>query len=182
MAEDDGSRDRRSDDTWAELAGQTEPGEPHRFLGRLAGRWRVRSRAWPTPDAEPVESECVKHGRPIYGGRFLIEELSGDYRGRRVEGMQLLGYDGYLQRFDFTSISSLGTATYRATGELDGSGNVLTLAGEIDDAMGKRPVRHVIEIRDTDRHRLTAYTTLDDGEEVVAVETECERISDDASG
>jgi hypothetical protein len=182
MAEDDGSRDRRPDDVWAEFARHTEPGEPHRFLERLAGRWRVRSRAWPTPDAEPVETECVKHGRLIYGGRFLIEELAGDYLGRRVEGLQLLGYDRYLRRFDFTSISSLGTATYRATGELDRSGDALTLVGEIDDAMGKRPVRYVVVIRDTDRHRLTAYNTLDDGEEIVAVETEFERISDDGSG
>ncbi len=171
MSQDREPRTTASGDPGPEFAKHAEPAKHHDFLKGFAGTWAVRAKAWPTPDAAPVESESVSRNEMILGGRFLLERIEGAYLGSQIETMQILGYDNFKKVFDFTSISSMGTATYRATGALDETGRVLTLVGEIDDPMGKRPVRYVYRVADTDHYFLTAYNTLPDGREVVAVET-----------
>ena len=53
----------------AAMLAAAEPGPQHAELAKAVGSYRVDVRAWPGPDAPPVESRAVAHVEAILGGR-----------------------------------------------------------------------------------------------------------------
>src|SRR5688572_3707115 len=47
------------------------PGDAHKKLGQLAGKWKYTSKWWETAESKPEESKGTSDMKMIMGGRFL---------------------------------------------------------------------------------------------------------------
>ncbi len=70
-----------------------QPGEIHEFFAGMAGTWRVDTKMWMAPGADPIESETIAEISMILGGRYMQEMVSGMSMGQPFEGLNTVGYD-----------------------------------------------------------------------------------------
>lgn len=160
---------------WIELG---TPGEQHEFLGKWAGEWTSSTKMWMGgPDAPPTVEMGTTTFRPIFGGRFVVQESKGKMMGQAYEGMGLLGYDKFRKVFFGTWCDSMSTMMYSFKGSLSQDGRLLTMYGEMDEpAMGVigRLVRYETEMVSEDEMIFTVYD-LYVGEDYKAFEIEYKR-------
>jgi hypothetical protein len=58
------------------------PGEKHKWLEPLAGKWNVEMLVWPAPGMQPITSKELTATREwTLGGRYLVETLTGMFAG-----------------------------------------------------------------------------------------------------
>lgn len=151
------------------------PGAPHKLLEKMAGKWTTHTRQWMDPSAPPSESAGSSEGKMMFGGRFLVANVIGQCMGQKTETMTIMGYDVFKERYLSIAFGSMGTAVYSAAGAVSADGKTLTFLGEMDDPMGKRPVRYVIRIEGDDKHVLEVFDSCM-GKEVRVVETTHARV------
>jgi hypothetical protein len=82
------------------------PGKEHELLGKLAGQWDIVLRFHAGNDK--WESKCTSRSTVLHGGRFLLEQITGeayapDEKGQmRLEpytATRILGYDSYKKAY-----------------------------------------------------------------------------------
>lgn len=149
------------------------PGEHHAHLKSLVGSWDLIVRFRMGPDAEWQEEKSSAQSRLILGGRFLLQEVTGEeLMGQRFEGLSILGYDNYAKKYTSTWQDTMMTATMTSTGTCDKSGKVFTLTGEYNDpATGKtKKTKHVIRIINENKYTWDGFEVADDGTEFKGME------------
>jgi hypothetical protein len=149
-----------------------EPGEAHRLLADLAGKWKVASKVWMDPSQPPMTSEGTSESVVLFGGRFLEENFKGTMMGIPFQGRGTLGYDNKKQRYVGTWIDSMTTSIFTYTGNWDEPSKSLVCTGSMDDPMTGQPssVRLVTRIVDKNTHVFEWYAPGPDGKEVKGME------------
>jgi len=118
---------------WAEAA---TPGEAHKKLNDMVGRWKTTSRIWMNgPDAPPAETQGTSEVKWILDGRFLQQEIKGELMGKPYNGIGFTGYDNMNKKYTSVWIDNTSTAMFTADGTLDRTGRVLTTVGKMDEPM-----------------------------------------------
>jgi hypothetical protein len=135
------------------------PGEHHRRLDAMAGKWQLAVRWRSTPTATWTDSTGVAEYKMIFGGRFLHEQFKYDMDGEPLEWLGIYGYDNFQKKFTAVWVDNMGTNTEFADGKYDPVGNVFTYIGEQDDPPtgGKRKFKWIITIESLDRVRFDSY-------------------------
>lgn len=118
------------------------PGEAHRLLARMEGRWETLTRSWMEPGKPPDESTGVCEQKMILGGRFLQQECSGEMMGGKFNGIGYTGFDNHTRKFVSTWMDSTGTGLYFFEGPMDVGGRSFTQTCHYDD-----PVKGPMEWR-----------------------------------
>ena len=143
-----------------------EPQAEHRWLEKLVGEWTYVNESIMEPGQPPIRLEGTDVVRSI-GGLWIQREGRGDMPGGGTAKMLFtLGYDPAKGRFVGTFVASVMTYLWIYDGELDASGNVLTLNAEGpgfsgDGAMAK--YQDIFEIHDDDSHTLSSQVLGEDG-------------------
>ncbi|MHC5113816.1 MAG: DUF1579 domain-containing protein [Planctomycetota bacterium] len=121
-------------ETWMKLA---EPGPEHAQLRAMAGTWHQKNTHWMTPGAPPDISESIATFKPIMGGRFMVEHISGEHEfmgeKRDFEGMGIFGYDNLKQKHVYAWVDNHGTMIMTGEGTADSTGKVITYYSTIPD-------------------------------------------------
>ena len=117
------------------------PGEKHRWLEPLAGRWNVQMRVWPAPGAAPIESTQLTAVREwILGGRYLREELTGIFAGSPSHRLALMGYNNLERRFELVTVDTFEPGQMSYASHDDGKPGLMSLMGENTEAgFGPKP-------------------------------------------
>ncbi|WP_020654863.1 DUF1579 domain-containing protein [Massilia niastensis] len=152
------------------------PGAAHKKLEPLAGRFKIRTRAWMDPAQPPEESTGTSERKWIMGNRYLQENFQGSYRGQPFTGLGTMGYDNVVGKYFGTWIDSMSTSTTTARGALDG--NVLKYEGTMSDPMsGKEaPYTMLYTIAGHDSHTMEMWGPGPDGKNVKWMETTYTRV------
>lgn len=141
-------------------ASANAPGKQHEWLSHFVGSWDTTSKFWMDPAAPPMESTGTAQAKMILGGRYVMEEFSGDMMGQPFQGLGITGYDKLRKQFVSTWMDSMSTAIITMHGSMSMDGSSIALFGELDDAMtgevGK-PVKWVSRIIDKDHHVAEAW-------------------------
>jgi hypothetical protein len=140
-----------------------KPGEPHKLLQKLAGKWNIVSKTSGMPGMPAEESKGTMENRSILDGRQIVGESRSTMMGKPFNGIQLLGYDNITKEYVSTWTDNWSTGHYMTRGTADATGKVLTLKGEIRDAMTPdqpRPWRLVIKVESDDKHIIEIYDTV----------------------
>jgi len=147
------------------------PGEQHRKLSGLAGEWTCTGKMWMDPKGPATESVGGAKGRMIYDGRFLIQDITGDFMGMPFEGMSLVGYDNTLKEYVGAFVCNMGTGIMASKGKENADGTI-TFTGDCINAMGqKESFREVMTFKDKDTVTSVMHmTTPKFPEEVKAME------------
>ena len=142
---------------WIKLG---KPGEMHEYLARFVGKWDTVMKMSMGPGAPTQETKGTADFRTIFGGRFLLHESKGTLMGMPTEGMGITGYDNFRNRFEGVWIDGMATTMLTFSGQLDPSGKVLTLYGEMDEPglkMVGRMVKYVTRVIDGDKFVFEIY-------------------------
>jgi hypothetical protein len=143
-----------------------QPTEHHKKLDAYVGNWDFTTKSWMDPSAPPSESKGTAECKWIYGGRFLVEDVSGDMMGMPFHGMSIIGYDNMNKKYIGFWIDEMMTAFMLSEGNFDASGKVLTLEGTYDDpvtGMKGKKYKGVSRIVSPDQLVYEMYDTGPDG-------------------
>lgn len=114
------------------------PGEAHKVLKDIAGKWTYTTKFWESESATPHESKGSAKMTMILGGRFLQQEVKGKGMDKMdYEGMGLIGYDNVKKKYITTWIDNMGTGIMEGEGQFNASTKMLTEEGEFTCPMTK---------------------------------------------
>jgi hypothetical protein len=143
-----------------------EQSKEHKWLERFAGEWTWEMEAAMEPGKSPVKHTGTESVRSL-GGFWIIAEGHGEMpEGGPATTMMTLGFDPQKKRFVGTFVGSMMTNMWVYEGELDASGNVLTLntEGPSMSAEGKiAKYQDIIEVRSDDHRIMTSQALGEDG-------------------
>lgn len=148
-----------------------KPVAEHQRLATLTGPWKVTTRFWFGPDAEPQSSSGNGSGRMVLGGRFLL--LESDVKGAfDAESMTILGFDRRTNDYTLTGIDTLGTYSITASGKYDEAGKAVVLHGSYAQPPSgqEQKYRFVWTTPSPREHLLTLYFAMG-GKDVRVAET-----------
>jgi hypothetical protein len=110
------------------------PGEPHRQLAAMAGKFKATVKMWMGP-GEPTVSEADVTREMILDGRVLTERYEGNMMGRPFVGHGMLGYDNAMGKYWSTWNDNMSTGMMSSWGSWDDEKKALVFDGEVSDPM-----------------------------------------------
>lgn len=155
---------------WMEAA---TPGEGHKYLEQLVGKWDIVMRAWMEPGKPPMESKGTCDAKWMLEGRFVSVEMASQIMGMPYKSMNLIGFDNYKKRYVFSYVDNMSTGIYTAEGKLDLSKQVLTSFGKMDDVAldeHDKTVKYVMRIVSKDKYIFEIYDEVGSANEFKAME------------
>ena len=146
-----------------EMEKASRPGEQHKMLADLKGKWTYTSKFWQSADAKPEESTGMSTMKMIMDGRYLQQEATGKMMGKTYTGMGLIGYDNVKQRFETLWIDNMGTSMMKGIGQYDTQTKTLSDKGEFSCPMTKsKTAEYRSEMKIVDSKNMT-YTMYGKG-------------------
>jgi hypothetical protein len=139
--------------------------DEHQWLQRFVGKWVTKSRAEMEPGQEAVEGSGTIVSRSI-GGRWLVNEMTGEMAGFKFIGIQTIGYDAAKKQYVGSWVDSTNDFMWQYKGSVDKDGKVLTLEAEGPDMhLGNkmRQYRDVYEFKTDDEIAVSSLVLNDDG-------------------
>jgi uncharacterized membrane protein len=106
------------------------PGEGHKVLAGMVGKWTYTSKGWESAESAPMESKGKSTFSMILGGRFLQQTVKGEAMGMPFEGMNLVGYDNQSKKYNTLWIDTMTTGMVKGEGTFDAATQTLTDNGE----------------------------------------------------
>ena len=151
----------------ANMMALAQPGDAHKELSNMAGKWSYTVKWWMNPQSPPSESTGTTESKVIMGGRYLISnhkgkmEMPGAGGGMTnmvFEGMSIEGYDNVKKKYVSSWIDNMGTGIENSEGTYDAATKTFTYTGEYEVMPGmKMQIREMIKITDKDHHLLEWY-------------------------
>jgi hypothetical protein len=116
------------------------PGEQHKRLAAMAGKYSVKMRSWHEPGGPAMEESGTATRSMALDGRVLVEQFSGTMMGSPFQGHGMTGYDNVVGKYWSTWNDSMSTGIMVSTGTCDAK-NACTFTGSWNDAIKKAPVK-----------------------------------------
>jgi len=113
-----------------------KPGAPHERLKELLGSYDIVTRIWMAPGQPPMELKAAGEFSWLAEGKWIELKWAGTMmNGKEGNGLWVLGYDNFKERYVATMIDSMQTCMNAASGHFDASGDNLILWGTVDEPM-----------------------------------------------
>src|SRR5688572_12744184 len=120
------------------------PGEPHKILKKMVGKWNVAMKSWMDPKAPPMESKGTAEVKPILGDRFVQMNFSSTIMDKPFTGIATNGYDNTKKKYVGTWIDSMSTGIMRSEGTADATGNIKAEGVSTDPITGKESKMRIV--------------------------------------
>jgi len=142
---------------WDKMAQAGTPGEAHKKLEPLVGKFTVKSKSWMDPAKPPEESTGSSERKWIMAGRYIEEHYQGTYGGQPFTGMGVQGYDNVTKRYFGTWMDSGSTSMTMARGAM--SGNAIKYQGMMSDPVSGKEVPYTMltTISGNDSHKVEMW-------------------------
>jgi hypothetical protein len=145
------------------------PGPEHDRLKPFLGTFKAEVRIW-MGSGDPMVSTGVMTNILDLGGKFVKQDYKGDPSPEptpfpRFEGRGFWGYNKNTRQYEGFWIDTASTIMQTEFGEVDESGKVWTMIGEMAGPDGNTfSKRSVITLVDDDHHHMEMYFTQGDQE------------------
>jgi len=155
----------------AQMTEAMTPGEAHQEIAKGVGTWDVESKMYMSPGSEPEISTATAESRMILGGRYLVQDFTGEAMGAPFEGMLILGYDNLAGEYFSIWMDTWSTWSALARGVENEKGEVNQI-GTMRDVLTPdgRTFRHVTRFPSPDEQQVRMYDSLPDGTEWLVME------------
>jgi hypothetical protein len=115
------------------MAKAAVPGEYHGLLEQMAGNWTYTGKMWMQPGAPPMEVSGTSEMRMILGGRYLQQEVAGNFLGQEFKGLGFIGYNNVVGSYETSWMDNMSTTMLKDSGEGDLAKKIITTFGEHKD-------------------------------------------------
>lgn len=141
------------------------PGPEHAQLEAMVGEWNAECTFEMEP-GKPMTSKAKSSNRWILDKRYVQEDYAGDFMGAPFNGMSIVGYDKYKQKFVSTWIDSMSTMVYISYGTYDAATKTYTFFGDgpdCTDPAGKKmcKMKSLVKVIDKNKHSHTMFSEKD---------------------
>jgi hypothetical protein len=163
----------------ANMMALAQPGDAHKELSSMAGKWSYTVKWWMNPQSPPMESRGTTESKLIMGGRYLISnhkgkmEMPGAGGGMTnmvFEGMAIEGYDNVKKKYVSSWIDNMGTGIENSEGTYDAATKTLTYMGSYEAMPGMvTKMKQVTKCIDNDHHTMEMFE-IQGGKEVKTME------------
>ncbi len=116
------------------------PDSMHEMMAKHVGEWKMVSKMWMEPDAEPVVSKGTVNAEMILGGRYLKMVAKFPMMGMQTEGWSLEAYDNGKKEFINIWIDNMGTGVAISTGKFDDATKSIIYNGKMYDPLAGKDV------------------------------------------
>ena len=139
------------------------PGDMHKLMASMDGKWDAEMTFWMTPDAPPTTHKSTSEVKTILGGRYQETVYKGKMDGMDFEGHGTMGYDNAKKKFISTWIDNMGTGMMISEGTYDEASKSISMSGKsMDPSMGKElETRSVHKMVDDKHHVMEMFCTVD---------------------
>ncbi len=139
------------------------PGMEHTYLNKFTGKWNATVKMWMKPDAPPTVEKHQMNAKMMFGGRYYVYKVKGNFMGMPFEGMQLTAYDKMDKKFITFWIDNMGTGIYLTEGTLNKTGKVRTEKGIWNDAArgAKMKVKTVTTLISPDKFKFDMFMDME---------------------
>lgn len=148
------------------------PGDMHKLMAGMNGKWTAEIRFWMSPGAQPTPAEVsTVESRMALGGRYQISEYKGKMMGMPFEGMEQMAFDNAKKKFITTWIDNSGTGMMYMEGPYDEATKTINLTGKmVDPSTGQEcDMRQAIKIID-DKNQVMEMYNSKNGKEFKSME------------
>lgn len=111
------------------------PGPMHEMMTKHTGTWKMVSKMWMDPNAEPMVSEGTVDAEMILGGRYLKMVAKFPMMGMQTEGWMLEAYDNGKKEFINVWIDNMGTGVAISNGKFDETTKSIIYHGKMYDPL-----------------------------------------------
>jgi len=139
----------------------------HDLLKKDVGTWDAKMKIYPTPNAEPIESEAVETCQLFGNGLWLLSEFEGKIGDMPFAGKSAMGFDPVEKKYVGNWIDNMSPWFTSLKGEYDADTKTMTMTAESRDmATGKmQTTKHVANYIDDDTRTFAIYMPGEDGGE-----------------
>ncbi|MCP4655718.1 MAG: DUF1579 domain-containing protein, partial [bacterium] len=105
----------------------------------------------------------------ILDGHYLMEDFSSAMMGEAFQGIGIIGYDNFKQKYQYIWIDNTSTAMFTSLGDYDEPTQTFTYHGLMDEPMtGERDkkVKYVLRVVDEKTHVFEIHDLAIDAVEV----------------
>ncbi len=159
---------------WRELG---TPGAAHEVLDGRAGKWNVEVKMFEpgttASSSTPAQTTTGKsEAKWVLDGRFVQENVTGEWMGQSFQGLGMIGYDNLKQKYVSSWCDNLSTTLMTAEGTYDAATKTFTFTGECPDPMSGKfsRFRSVEKQVDPNRWSMQTFKVGPDGREYLAGE------------
>ncbi|SLM48393.1 conserved exported protein of unknown function [Nitrospira japonica] len=139
------------------------PGEQHKQLAKMEGKWETKTKSWMEPNTPPMETMGSCEHKMVMDGRFLKQKCMGDMMGKKFEGVGVTGYDNTSKKYTSTWMDNMSTSLHVMEG-MAGDAKTINQQGETTCPIrGHMKLRSVMKIVDDNTHVFEMYGTDDKG-------------------
>lgn len=142
------------------------PEKEHQWLKKFVGEWTTTSKASIGPNQPPMECSGTIESRMI-GEFWIVSEMQSNPEGDPMRGLQTIGYDPAKKKYVGTWVDSMTNHMWLYEGNLDESGNKLTLEAEGPNFMADGKLtkfRDAYEFKTPDDIIVTSSVLGEDGQ------------------
>jgi len=151
------------------------PGEHHEHMKKLVGNFDYTMKTWESATAAPVESSGKRTAEMIMGGRYLVEDYTGQFMGQTFLGRATMGYDNVGKQYVTTWIDNMSTGIMNGHGTCSESGWAMT-SQSLDPMTGKEVAsRSTMTMKDADTIFMEMWMPGPDGKEMKWMEMTLKR-------
>jgi len=117
---------------WMEYA---TPGQPHKNLEPLAGKWEYTMKWWMDPQAEPDTCHGTSEHKLIFEGRYLQSSVVSPPKDDMGEfrGMCLMGYDNLKKEYESVWLDNMSSGLLIGRGKVGADPTVIELSGTMSN-------------------------------------------------
>jgi len=102
-----------------------QPGKEHLTLQKnMVGEWNATSKFWMAPNTEAMSSSGTARFSSAMGGRFVMQEHSGEIMGEKFKGLGFFGYNNGAKTFESFWIDNESTLMLTSSGTQQADGSI----------------------------------------------------------
>ncbi len=145
------------------------PGKEHELLAKLAGEWDITLRFHTSKQS--WESKCTSQCTLLHGGRFLLEQITGEIYAPDEKGQmrpepysatRFLGYDNYKKAYvgSFTENQHTYLLTFQGHPKPGGTVDHISMFGLSDEPMldlHDATMKYMLRLQDNDSYVWEVY-------------------------
>jgi uncharacterized protein DUF1579 len=141
------------------------PGEQHKQLARMAGKWDTTVKMYQAPGAPPQISTGVSENKLVLGGRWVQETFNGTFMGMPFSGIGYTGYDNIKKQYVGTWMDTMSTSVMQSAGTADASGKNFEFSATMDDPVTGKAVttKSTMTVTDENHHTMEMWMPGPDG-------------------
>ncbi len=133
-------------------------GPENRMLVKMfSGTWSANVKMYMPGSATPIESTGIMKRQATLGNRFVRELYNGKFKGKKFQGLGMIGYDRMQKKFVTTWADSMSTGLMVSYGKYDPKTKTFSFVGKGPGPAGKEmtymsthkvesPKKHVMEM------------------------------------